>query len=75
MYYIIDRIINNTLVCENMEDGTIHNIVCEDTSVYQEGLVIKKVDDTIIIDQERTLARKNSIASRFNNLKNNSSNK
>lgn len=75
MYYVIDRIINNTLVCESMTDGTIHNILCDDSSLYQEGLVIKKVDDKIIIDQERTLSRKSSIASRFNNLKNKSLNK
>lgn len=73
MYYIIDRIIDNILVCESMTDGTIHNIVCDDPSLYQEGLVIKKADDKIIIDQESTLARKNSITSRFNNLKKNSS--
>ena len=69
MYFVIDRIEEDIVVCENLETKEILNIeknkLPED---IRQGLVIKLEDDIYIIDTEKTEERRQIIHEKIKNL-------
>lgn len=69
MYYIIDRIEENVVVCENMETQKIENIEKKKLpSNIKQGLVIKFENGVYSIDEEETEKRKKTIHEKVKNL-------
>ncbi len=62
--YIVDRIEEGILVCENMETGKIEKF--KKAEGISEGDVIKVADNEIVIDEKLTLIRKNRIYDKIN---------
>lgn len=69
MYYIIDRIEENIVVCENIKTQKIENIGKRKlpTNIKQ-GLVIKFENGVYSIDEEETKKRKKIIHEKVKNL-------
>ncbi len=65
--FIVDRIIENTMICENMQ--TLETFEFEKIDNVCEGDVIKIVDNKIVIDYDLTTERKNKIANKLKKLK------
>ncbi len=64
--YIVDKIIDQVLICENMETG--HMDKFRAIQGVHEGDVIKVVDHKVMIDHEKTVIRKNRILDKVNRL-------
>lgn len=69
MYYIIDRIEENIVVCENIKTQKIENIEKRKlpTNIKQ-GVVIKFENGVYSIDEEETKKRKKIIHEKVKNL-------
>ncbi len=65
--FIVDRIIENIMICENMQ--TLEIIEFEKIDSVCEGDIIKIVDNKIVIDYDLTTERKNKIANKLKKLK------
>ncbi len=65
--FIVDRIIENIMICENMQ--TLETVEFVKIDGVCEGDVIKIVDNKIVIDYELTNERKTKIANKLKRLK------
>ncbi len=68
--YIVDRISNGVMVCEDLEKKEFVNLPLIENA--KEGCYIKKVDNKYIIDIELTNEKKNDIRKKLDFLKNKS---
>lgn len=64
--YVIDRIVNDIMVCEDSE--TRQNININRIENAKEGDVLKKVDNNFVIDLESTEKRKLEIKEKLKKL-------
>ncbi len=64
--FIVDKIVGESLVCENVETGE----VCKFSKIKDvvEGDVIKIVDHKLVIDHEMTRIRRNRILDKVSRL-------
>ncbi len=66
--YVVDRIVDDKMYCESLEDD-FEKITVDRIIDVKEGDVIKKVGNEYIIDFEITEKRKNNIKTKLNRLK------
>ncbi len=64
--YVVDEIIDEVIICENMETGEMHKF--RKYPGAHEGDVIKIVDNKIVVDHDKTVIRKNRILDKVNRL-------
>lgn len=70
MKYSVDRIENEIVILENIENKEILQVNIKDfDEEIKEGNIIKLVDNNYVIDNEEEEKRKNSVKNRFNKLK------
>jgi carbon storage regulator len=70
MSWVVDRIENNVAVLENLADGSsMETTAAALPSGTGEGSVLRRENDTWVLDAEATAARSRQIRSRFNKLK------
>lgn len=70
MKYSVDRIENNIVVLENIENNDIVEVDIDSLpKEIKEGTILNKRDDYYFIDIEEEAKRKNDIINRFQRLK------
>lgn len=67
--YIVDRIVENKMLCETINNEYSEIVTFEKVEGIKEGDIVRKVDNKFIVDFEETEKRKNKIKSKLNRLK------